>query len=225
MDLRGVIVSGDAMFDQRDLSVKIVEAQGDYLWTVKGNQEGLLEDIGVLFQPHHKLAGTSAPPTDFRTVRRGEKGHRRLEKRTITVSSMLADYSIWPELAQVFKLESQRTGAPGTTKSEVRYGVTSLPAYLAAPQRLLQLTREHWGIEIVQSQLTKTNLFAGGGGGDHITDLHLVIGDHHAVNQQLNELPFLLKSGLSQAVLHALAERFNGLGYGCELVVALDICL
>ncbi|GAC1397769.1 MAG: hypothetical protein NVSMB49_04190 [Ktedonobacteraceae bacterium] len=40
LDLRGVVVSGDAMFDQRDLSLKIVQAQGDYLWTVKDNQEG-----------------------------------------------------------------------------------------------------------------------------------------------------------------------------------------
>jgi predicted transposase YbfD/YdcC len=36
-DLRGVVVSGDAMFDQRDLSIQIVQAKGDYLWTVKGN--------------------------------------------------------------------------------------------------------------------------------------------------------------------------------------------
>src|SRR2546421_1635476 len=67
--------------------MKIVEAKGDYLWTVKGNQEGLLEDIEVLFQPPCKRAGTSALPTDFRTVRTVEKGHGRLEKRTITVSS------------------------------------------------------------------------------------------------------------------------------------------
>jgi predicted transposase YbfD/YdcC len=87
VDLRGVVVSGDAMFDQRELSMKIVEAKGDYLWTVKGNQEGLLEDIEVLFQPQRKRAGTSALPTDFRTVRTVEKGHGRLEKRTITVSS------------------------------------------------------------------------------------------------------------------------------------------
>ena len=80
-------------------------------------------------------------------------------------------------------------------------------------------------MEIVQSQLTKTNVFTGRGGGDHITDLHLVIGDYHAVNQQLNELPLLLKRGLSQAVLHTLTERLNGLGDGCQFVVALDICL
>jgi hypothetical protein len=66
----------------------------------------------------------------------------------LTVSSMLADYSTWPRLAQVFKLESQRTDALGTTKTEIRYGVTSLPAHIASPQRLLQLTRGHgWGIE------------------------------------------------------------------------------
>jgi predicted transposase YbfD/YdcC len=84
--------------------------------------------------------------TLIRTARTVEKGHGRLEKRTITVSSMLADYITWPELAQVFQLESQRTNALGTT-TEVRYGVTSLPAHLAAPKRLLDLTCGHWGIE------------------------------------------------------------------------------
>ena len=135
------------MFDQRELSMQIVQANGDYLWTVKGNQEGLREDIEVLFQPHRKRAGTSAPPNDFRTARSVEKGHGHLEKRTITVSSMLAEYSTWPELAQVFKLESQRTDALGVTTTELRYGVTSLPAQAAHPKRVLDLTRGHWGIE------------------------------------------------------------------------------
>jgi predicted transposase YbfD/YdcC len=147
LDLRGVVVSGDAMLDQRDLSIQIVRAQGDYLWTVKDNQEGLREDIDVLFQPHRKQAGTSALPNDFRTAHTVEKGRGRLDTRTITVSSALSEYSTWPELAQVFKLESQRTNALGTTTTEVRYGVTSLPAQLVEPNRLLELTRGHWGIE------------------------------------------------------------------------------
>jgi predicted transposase YbfD/YdcC len=147
VDLRGVVVSGDALFDQRELSIQIVQAKGDYLWMGKDNQEGLREEIEVLFQPHRKLAGTSALPNDFRTARTVEKGHGRLDKRTIIVSSMLADYSTWPELAQVFKLESQRTNALGITKTEVRYGVTSLPDGLADATRLLELTRGHWGIE------------------------------------------------------------------------------
>lgn len=80
LDLRGVVVSGDAMFDQRDLSIQIVQAKGDYLWTVKDNQEGLREDIAVLFQPHRKLAGTSALPNDFQSTYTVEKGHGRARK-------------------------------------------------------------------------------------------------------------------------------------------------
>jgi len=75
------------MFDQRELSIQIVQAKGDYLWIVKDNQEGLREEIEVLFQPHRKRAGTSAPPNDFRTARTVEKGHGRKDMRTITVSS------------------------------------------------------------------------------------------------------------------------------------------
>ena len=56
-------------------------------------------------------------------------------------SHLLADYSDWPALAQVFKLERQSTNALGETQTQVRYGVTSLPAHLADPQRLLELTR------------------------------------------------------------------------------------
>ena len=132
------------MFDQRELSIQIVQANGDYLWIVKDNQEGSREEIDMLFQPHRKRAATSALPNDFRMARTVEKGHGRLDKRTITVS-LLANYSTWPELAQVFKLESQRTNVLGTTKTEVRYGVTSLPVCLADATRLLELTRGHWG--------------------------------------------------------------------------------
>jgi predicted transposase YbfD/YdcC len=84
---------------------------------------------------------------DFRRSSTVEKGHGRLDKRSIIVSSLLADYSDWPELAQVFKLERQSTNALGITQTQVRYGVSSLPAHLADPKRLLELTRGHWGIE------------------------------------------------------------------------------
>ena len=147
IDLRGVVVSGDAMFDRRSLSSKIVQAHGDYLWIVKDNEVTARQDIEDLFQPHRKRAGTSAPPMDFRRASTVEKGHGRLDKRSIVVSSLLADYSDWPGLDQVFKLERQSTNALGKTETPLRYGMTSLPAYLADPKRLLELTRGHWGIE------------------------------------------------------------------------------
>jgi predicted transposase YbfD/YdcC len=147
IDLRGVVVSGDAMFDRRTLSLKVREAHGDYLWIVKENEKGLYQDIEFLFQSHRKLAGTSAPPMDFRGATSVEKGHGRVDKRSIVVSSLLADYSDWPGLDQVFKLERQSTNALGKTETQIRYGITSLPAYLADPKRLLALSRDHWGIE------------------------------------------------------------------------------
>ena len=145
MDLRGAVVSGDAMFDRRTLSLKVVQAHGDYLWIVKDNEATLHQDSEDLFQPHRKRAGTSAPPMDFRRTSTVEKGHGRLDKRSIVVSSLLADYSDWPGLDQVFKLERQSTNALGKTETQVRYGMTSLPAYLAAPKRLLELTRVSLG--------------------------------------------------------------------------------
>jgi predicted transposase YbfD/YdcC len=114
---------------------------------VKDNEAGLRQDIEVLFQPQRKRAGTAAPPTDFRQASTLEKGHGRLDKRSIMESLLLADYRDWPGLAQVFKLERQSTNALGRTETQVRYGSTSLPAHLADPKRLLALTRGHWGIE------------------------------------------------------------------------------
>lgn len=84
---------------------------------------------------------------DFRQAKAVEKGYGRREKRAITVSSLLADDSQWPQAAQVFKLESQRTDALGRTQKEVRSGIASSPASLADPNRLLHLVRGHWGIE------------------------------------------------------------------------------
>lgn len=47
LPVEGKIVTGDAMFCQRDLSRKVVEKGGDYLWAVKANQEELMGDIAA----------------------------------------------------------------------------------------------------------------------------------------------------------------------------------
>lgn len=146
LDLTGMVVTSDAMYTQRSLSTQIVEASGDYLWLVKDNQPELRQDIEELFVPEPNELGTAALPTDFTTARTLEKGHGRIEERVLTTSSMLQDYSRWPYLAQVFKVESTVTTAQGT-HTTVRYGVTSIPITVANAARLLALVRGHWGIE------------------------------------------------------------------------------
>lgn len=47
--LKGVLITGDAIFTQRRICQQIVEGGGDYLFTVKGNQPQLREDIQTAF--------------------------------------------------------------------------------------------------------------------------------------------------------------------------------
>jgi predicted transposase YbfD/YdcC len=148
LDLRGKVVTGDAMFAQRELSAQIVAAEGDYVWTVKDNQSTLRQDIELLFQPEQTVKGFSPALKDFRTAQTVEKGHGREERRTLTASAELNAYLDWPTAAQVFKLERQvRRTADGKTTDEIVYGITSLSADEASPARLLALNRSHWAIE------------------------------------------------------------------------------
>lgn len=148
LDLRGKIVIGDAMHTQREVSKEIVRAGGDYVWTAKGNQAGVEEAIQHLFSEEKRSPGFALTPTDFQTAQTVNKGHGRLEKRTITTSSMLKDYLDWPYLEQVFKLERRAIDLKtGVVNQETVYGLTSLSPEKAGPFRLLHLNRGYWGIE------------------------------------------------------------------------------
>lgn len=147
IDLAGMVVVGDAMFAQKSLSVQIVGAGGDFVWIVKGNQKGVLADIAILFEQEEPVPPGLCPhPTDFETYREVDKGHGRLEERLITISSMLKDYTPFPHLEQVFRLESRVTRGDKTTVA-VRYGLTSLPRAVADAKSLAHLVRGQWGIE------------------------------------------------------------------------------
>lgn len=149
LDLRGVVVVGDALQAQRALSTQIVEQGGDYLWLIKGNQKGVLCDLEILFGPEPIEAGGGSVPTDFAQAQKWSKGHGRLEQRQITTSSLLKEYTRWPHLEQAFKLERWVYPLEGgaALSHEVRYGLTSLPSSVAGPARLMQVARAEWGIE------------------------------------------------------------------------------
>jgi len=148
LDLRGKIVTGDALLTQRKISIQIVEGGGEYVFPVKENQPQLLADIQTLFAPEKCVKGFSPATKDFRTEEKIEKGHGRIEKRTLTVSRELKGYVDWPYAEQVFKLEREfKQMNSGKITHEVVYGITSLTAKEAGAKRLLEITRGHWGIE------------------------------------------------------------------------------
>ncbi len=141
LDLRGKIVTGDALLTQRQLCLQIVDGGGEYVFKVKDNQHQLYDDIRRLF--------TDVPPQpDFVAVQSVEGTHGRIDKRVLIVSSMLQTYSDWPHLAQVFQVVRRVTNPhTGETSEETSYGVTSLRRTEVSPARLLQIVRAHWGIE------------------------------------------------------------------------------
>jgi hypothetical protein len=140
---------GDAIHTQRPVSIQIVEAGGDYMWFAKGNQPQLEEDVRLWFEPDPTpIPGMAYPPKDFETVKSVNKGHGRIETRTLTVSNQLKDFLDWPYLEQVFKLERQFVSTKtGEVQHQVVYGCTSLSREKIAPQKLLSLICSYWGIE------------------------------------------------------------------------------
>lgn len=149
IDLREKVVMGDALHTQRPVSIQIVESGGEYIWFAKGNQPQMEENICLWFEPDvQPIPGMNFPPKDFETARQTNKGHSRLETRTITVSSQLKDFLDWPYLEQVFKLERHFVSLKtGEVQKQTEYGFTSLSREEISPRKLLEMTRSYWGIE------------------------------------------------------------------------------
>jgi predicted transposase YbfD/YdcC len=151
VELTGKIVTADAMHTQKRLAAQIVEQGADYVFPVKENQLGLYKNLQQLFAPEYPKPGFGKIQTDFLTAQKVNKGHGRLEIRTITTSEMLNPYSTWPGLSQVYRLHRQfqwwRRGYCYKTSQEVEFGIASLPRTTSSPSRLLAIRRAEWGIE------------------------------------------------------------------------------
>ncbi len=141
-EIKGKIVSGDAMLAQREVSRQVVSLGGDYVWKVKANQKELL------VQSKEYFGCKVLQAKDVDKAHSLDKGHGRIEARTLFSSSRLADRLDWPYLSQVFVIRSERLELR-TKKRSVKnhYGITSLAPMEADATRLLELTRGHWAIE------------------------------------------------------------------------------
>jgi predicted transposase YbfD/YdcC len=95
-----------------------------------------------LFPPEDLPAAPAAGPVAT-TI---EKGHGRIEKRTLRTTTILTKHQDWAGLKQGFELVRERT-EHGNKTVEVVHGITSLIPERAHAKRLLELTRGHWGIE------------------------------------------------------------------------------
>jgi predicted transposase YbfD/YdcC len=124
LDLKGALVSIDAMGCQKEIAKKIVAGGGDYVLTVIGNQEHLLEDVQATLE--QALNGELPAPLVFQHSTT-EQGHGRQENRSYVVVHHvegIRNRQAWPKLKTVGMCCSERT-IQGKTTTEVRYFIGS----------------------------------------------------------------------------------------------------
>ncbi len=142
--LKGAVITIDAIACNATIAAAIREADADYLLAVKGNQPTLRSEIETFFDeaPAHLL--DQALDLD--------KGHGRIEQRTVTVAHEVAWLSSsrrfpgelkLPGVATIICVQSA-TELKDRCRAETRYFIAS--AVLTAEQAA-KAVREHWAIE------------------------------------------------------------------------------
>ena len=145
-ELRGCIVTIDAMGCQKEIARGIPGREADYLLAVKENQGRLYQDVRDLFEGAEEADYAGVPHGYATTL---NKGHGRIERRECRAISSpacleyLSTGKDWPELRSVAKVTCRRETDAGVA-AHSRYYVSSLAG---SAEQLLQAARAHWSIE------------------------------------------------------------------------------
>ncbi len=140
LELRGALVTIDAIGCQKEIARQIVTAGGDYLLAVKDNQPTLHADVVACF------AG-GAPGVRRDVLRTEEVGHGRREEREYTVlyaPGGLSTEAEWEGLRSVVRVVRRRQEGCKEPSTEVAYYISSS---LHSAAVLGSCIRDHWGIE------------------------------------------------------------------------------
>jgi predicted transposase YbfD/YdcC len=141
LNLDGAIVTLDALGCQKEIVAKIVDKGGDYVISVKGNQEKLEAAV------HATLGAAMEAGAETPTITRVEQKHGRKERRLYTVLEVpddFAELAQWKGLKSLVMVAREYTDAKGETRTGVRYYISSLPAEV---KRIAAAVRGHWAIE------------------------------------------------------------------------------
>jgi predicted transposase YbfD/YdcC len=150
IDVRGKVVTADAMHCQKETAALIIAGGGDYILSLKGNQGTLYEEVSLYLDDC-----ISDESITVETAQTKEKNGGRLETRICYKSPTMdwfEDHSDWAGLACSFAIDRIFVTASGKS-FERSYYISSCNR---PPSELLRLTREHWKIEAMHNQLDVT---------------------------------------------------------------------
>lgn len=142
LELHGAIVTLDALGCQKDIVRQIVAQGGDYVISVKGNQDKLEDAVQEAF------AEVFDSDEEISTRTTQEQGHGRTETRLCTVIEVpetFAEKEKWNGLKSLVMVTREYEDTKGTTHTGVRYFISSLPVRRA--KTIAKAVRDHWSIE------------------------------------------------------------------------------
>ena len=141
VDIKGAIITIDAMGTQKAIATQIIEGKADYVLALKGNQETLHQ--AVIDYIDEQLEGDLANAREHVTT---EKGHGREEMRTylqLPAPKSLPGFTLWEGLKTIGVVTS-RCLRDGKETIEVRYYISSLSVSV---KKFAHAVRSHWSIE------------------------------------------------------------------------------
>jgi predicted transposase YbfD/YdcC len=139
LDLEGKVITIDAMGCQYKIAEQIVRSGGDYIFSLKGNQETIHEEVKAVFQ-------MKSSDIQLEESIEFDKGHGRIEERRALVCSdinWLKKDKKWKSINSIIEITSVRE-IKGKRTVEKRYYISSLKA---SAKELLKWIRSHWGVE------------------------------------------------------------------------------
>ena len=152
LDLRGALVSIDAMGTQVKIAKKILEKGGDYLLALKGNQGTLHAEVQEAFREAldpRQRALDEIPPPEVTTHTEVDSGHGRIETRVARVVTGFEPWvpsgDRWPKLRTLVEVVATREDPrTGEVSRETRYYISSRALTAAEANRHV---RTHWLVE------------------------------------------------------------------------------
>lgn len=143
LDIKGCIVTIDAMGCQEDIAAKIIDKKSDYILAVKDNQKNLHHEIIDFFECARQHDFKGVTHDYFEEI---SKGHGRVETRKSWISNCLdtiENTTKWSGITAIGMVESERY-IKGITTVERRHYIASIAQ---DAEIFAHAVRSHWGIE------------------------------------------------------------------------------
>ncbi len=144
LELKGCIVTIDAMGTQSEIAAAITNKGADYILPLKENQLGLYRDVKLYFEEYRR--NTAGSPAAC-CARSHSQGHGRFESRSCYICediSWLEGREKWSNLQGIGVIFSE-TEENGKKSKQAHYFIYSCKGMTAA--QILEAKRGHWGIE------------------------------------------------------------------------------